>query len=196
MVRRAVPTLIALVVAACSFPDVTYSNAMDGSGTDATSQDGSSEAGGDGTADGPGEIGSDERTSDAPADVADEHPFEAAADSPVCDEDQDGDPAKGAACGSTDCDDHDARAYFGEPNFLTYPPTPTTGGDWNCDGVVTAEFSTSFSCGLVNLGSCGSAAGFTDAPGCGQTSSNFVTCKKAGVLCAVDTTTTNIQGCK
>jgi hypothetical protein len=107
------------------------------------------------------------------------------------------DLAKGGACGSTDCDDHDPRAYFGEPSFLTFLPTPTTGGDWNCDGTVEYQFTRNFSCGLVNGGACGTASGFKDAPGCGQSSANFITCKVgAGLLCVVDTTTTNIEGCK
>jgi hypothetical protein len=205
MRRRAIPFLLALAgVVACSFPGVTYTSGSDG----ATGDDG---GGIDGTvgADGSTESGSgtdasteggDDASVDSPglADVINEFVFEAAPDAPACDMDEDMDPAKGATCGGTDCDDHDPRAFFGEPDFLTYAPTPVTMGDWNCDGVVTLEYTTGFNCGAINLGQCGTATGFTDSPGCGQTSPNFITCKKnvAGLLCVVDTTKSWTQGCK
>jgi len=158
--------------------------------------DAMSDAAGDAAMEASGE-GGDASPTDAPSDAAEEPTPDTGADAASCDKDGDHDLAKGGVCGSTDCDDNDARAYFGEPNYLTFAPTPVTMGDWNCDGVVETQFTTGFSCGGLNLGTCGTASGFTDTPACGATSSKFITCKvQAGVLCVTDTTTSNTQGCK
>jgi hypothetical protein len=166
-------------------------------GGDASGSD--SSTGADTGTDGPGTDGDamPDGATDAPQDAVEEQPVDAGSDAPVCDKDGDHDLAKGAVCGGTDCDDNDARAYFGEPSFLTFTPTPVTNGDWNCDGVVTPQFATGFSCGVISLGSCGAASGFTDTPGCGVTSANFITCRvQAAVLCVTNTTSSNTQGCK
>jgi hypothetical protein len=155
-----------------------------GDGPVDASTDAADSAPGDGAADGP---------HDAGPDVVDAQPVDSG---PVCDNDGDHDLAKGSVCGGTDCDDDDARAYYGEPDYLTFAPTPVTKGDWNCDGVVETQFTTSFSCGLFGSSSCGTQAGFADTPGCGATSTQFTTCKVAGIFCVTDTTTSNTQGCK
>ena len=162
-------------------------------GTDGPATDGDAmpEGATDAAADAPG----DSSTTDAPQDAAEAG--DAGVDAPVCDKDGDQDLAKGGVCGGTDCDDNDARAYFGEPSFRTFTPTAVTNGDWNCDGIVTPQFATGFSCGVLSLGSCGAASGFTDTPGCGVASPNFITCRvQAAVLCVTNTTSSNTQGCK
>jgi len=172
-------------------------------GTDAAGDSSDSSMAAETASDGPATDGdatadsSDSGNFDAPHDAAEEQPPDSGTDAPVCDNDGDHDLAKGAVCGGTDCDDNDARAYLGEPNFLTFTPTPVTKGDWNCDGIVTTQFTTGFSCGLLSLGSCGATSGFTDTPGCGVTSANFITCHVvAAAFCETDTTSSNTQGCK
>jgi hypothetical protein len=123
---------------------------------------------------------------------------ESGADARACDQDGDNDNAPGAVCGGNDCDDHDARAYWGEPNFLTYTPTTTTNGDWNCNGVLEKQYPPNVMCGLVNLGSCATTAGFSNDPACG-TPGPFVQCQTntGGLLCVAGTmSTTKVQGCK
>jgi hypothetical protein len=227
MRRSVVTLVVVALFAACGFPDVIYDGGSgdddasshadapyraEGSGggdapVDSTTGgetstgDGAASEGGDssvGDATTDGSDGATESSStDGPHDASEEQATDAVSDAPGCDKDGDHDLAKGGVCGSTDCDDNDARAFFGEPDFLTFTPTPVTNGDWNCDGVVTPQFTTGFSCGLLSLGSCGTASGFSDTPGCGASSPNFITCHvQAGVLCQTDTTTTNTQGCK
>jgi hypothetical protein len=118
-------------------------------------------------------------------------------DGSACDQDGDHDIAPGAVCGGNDCDDHDARAYWGEPDFLTFTPTPTTNGDWNCDGTLEKQYNASVSCGLVNLGQCDTTSGFTTDPACGVAAA-FVQChtNTSGLLCGVVATTMKTQGCR
>jgi hypothetical protein len=183
-----------LIAAACAFPQVSY--VFDGGGADGRADSSVFDAAEDldSTSDGDGLVSAETGINDV---YDTEYMFEASADAPVCNQDGDPDPKPGGTCGGNDCDDHDARAWFGEPNYLTYLPTPITKGDWNCNGVIEPEYTPNFNCGTLNTGNCGMAAGFTDAPGCGVASVNFITCKVSiALLCVVDTTTTKTQGCK
>ena len=225
MLRRRLSTLaIVAIFAACSFPQVSYETGSggDGGGVDGTSgsSGGSSGEGGghgdgasgddavagdDATTDGSagegsaGEGGSDGSSggddSSSPSDAP--YVFEAAADAPVCDQDEDTYNVKGGTCGGLDCDDTDKHANPGVTTFQTYAPHPPSNGDWNCDGTVTPQFLTGFNCGLLASSACAGKKGFTDTTlACGQTSANFITCKvSTALLCVVDTTTSNTQGC-
>ncbi|HEY1694861.1 MAG TPA: hypothetical protein VGG39_21970 [Polyangiaceae bacterium] len=224
-IARGVTLGIVGLFAACTFPSVQYDNGEGGAGgeggPDATQHDGASSSGGkgdgagggDGTAsEGSGDDGTSSGGDDSSGsssgdsglsdvgvgDAIDEYVFEAAPDAPSCDQDQDHDNAKGGVCGGTDCDDDDPRAYLNEPDFQTYTPTQVTKGDWNCDGILETQFTPNFGCGGLLKSNCTGTAGFTDAPACGATSPNFITCKLnlAGVLCVTDTTSSNVQGCK
>jgi hypothetical protein len=116
-----------------------------------------------------------------------------------CDHDQDGFRATGPPCGGDDCDDYDARAHPGEPDYLTYSVTETNNplpGDWNCNGFVETEHPRSFTCPLV--GTDCSAVGFVGSPQCG-TQGTLITCKlnTAGVGCTPDQQDPNrYVGCK
>ncbi|MBV9945951.1 MAG: hypothetical protein JOZ69_03795, partial [Myxococcales bacterium] len=114
----------------------------------------------------------------------------------ACDQDGDGDLAPGGTCGGTDCDDHDPRAYFGEPSFLTFAPTPVTNGDWNCDSRVEKEFPANVTCSLVSLSACDTTAGFTGDPACGA-SGTLIQCQSNGLLgCTIGTSSPRVQGCR
>jgi hypothetical protein len=178
----------------------------EGGGDDATpdaSGDGSGDADGGGGGDGAGDAsggdaaGGDATSDGAPTDGAgsDGASTEAGADASTCDEDGDHDPATGPVCGGDDCDDHDARAFFAEPDFLTFTPTATTQGDWNCNGSLEKQYAVNVSCGLLNLGQCNTTSGLTGDPACG-TSGPFVQCQSNGLLCSAISTTTKTQGCK
>jgi hypothetical protein len=209
--RRHLPAVaIALIVGACTFPEVTYSNGETGNdaslpessvGDDAPP---SGEGGLDGeTADTapPGKDATTDATNpetsvaDAPA-PDDAYVFEAAADAPACDQDEDHFPAIGGACGGTDCDDEDPRAYPGEPNYLTALPRATTMyGDWNCNHTVEKLFPTKVDCS-TSIGSCNSVSGFTDDPPCG-TAGMFVQCMTMNVIfCVVGASSMQVQACK
>jgi hypothetical protein len=214
--RRQVVTLLAVLLGACSFPSIGYGPGSAGDGgvdgtTDGAHADGSSSGegggGGDSGADGDAITGddgatdgtttSDATSNDGPSsDAVEEYVFEAAADAPVCDQDEDTYNAEGGSCGGLDCDDTDKHANPGVTTYQTYPAHPPSNGDWNCDGKVVMRFPESFSCGLLAGSACAGKSGFTDTPGCGQTSTNYITCKvSTGLLCVVDTTGSNTQGC-
>jgi len=113
-----------------------------------------------------------------------------------CDCDGDGHKAKTGGCGGDDCDDDDDRAFPGQ-DFLSDKPNPlTTKGDWNCDTTITPKFKIGFSCGALGLIGCTGTQGFTDTPGCGDLSPNFITCKSNTVACVVDAKTSAYQWCK
>ncbi|MGH7293696.1 MAG: hypothetical protein ACRELB_02130 [Polyangiaceae bacterium] len=206
MARKLVTFAVVSLLGACSFPQVSYDTGE--GGADASQGDGSHDgsasgggdagpdSGGDGFAGDDGQAASDAPSGDAPGDAVDDYVFEAAADAPVCDQDQDTYDAKGGTCGGLDCDDTDKHANPGVTTYQTYPAHPPSSGDWNCDGKVVMQFPESFNCGLLAGSACAGKSGFTDTPGCGQTSANFITCKvSTALLCVVDTTTSNTQGC-
>lgn len=204
MRRPRVFGLLFVAFAGCSFPDValvpgdatvppadsssgeTSDVAVDGDTTadpkDASDADSSA---GDGQADG---------KTDA-ADAADVK-IDTLSDGCVatCDCDGDGHKAKGAPCGGDDCDDDDPRAHPGA-DFVCDKPNPlTTKGDWDCNGVVDAQTPVNVVC-TVTVGAC-PPNGFTDNPGCGNTSGNRVTCLVSGLGCKEGTKTTVTQCCK
>ncbi len=198
-----------LVVAACTFPEVTYSSLAPP--VDASSSDGSS-----GGVEAPmgSEGGDEDSRTDAtvdvttreasgagdapppPADAHDEFVFEASADAPACDQDQDGYAAIAGMCGGGDCDDMDPRAYPGEPNYLTALPRATTMfGDWNCNHVVEKQFPINVTCNALAIG-CSSMSGFTGDPDCG-TAGTFVQCVATNWgLCGMGPSSTQVQACK
>jgi hypothetical protein len=213
MSRKLLTLVVVGLFAACGFPQVSYdtgdggggnpgdgsSHTDGGSGDDTTVEGAAGEGGGEGGGEtGPGTDGSssggDSTTSDGSSDAP--YVFEAAVDAPVCDQDEDTYDLKGSTCGGLDCDDTDKHANPGVTTFQTYAPHPPSNGDWNCDGIVETQFPTSFNCGLLGSSSCAGKSGFTDAPGCGATSTKFITCKvSTGLLCVTDTTGSNTQGC-
>jgi hypothetical protein len=164
------------------------------------------ETGGDGTdaepAEGGGGVANADSGGDAldSADARDDGPAdgpstEAGSDGSACDQDGDHDIAPGPLCGGNDCDDHDARAYWGEPDYLTFTPTTTTNGDWNCNGALEKQYTPNVNCGLLNLGQCNTTSGLTGDPACG-TAGSFVQCQTSGLLCVVGSTSTKMQACK
>jgi hypothetical protein len=210
MRRRLPAAVVALILGACAFPDVSYTNdstpdapsAPESSlGDDAPaigeggmdSEAGDVAPGKDATTDGP-----DKETStvDAPPPADAYDVFEAAPDAPPCDQDQDGFMAIGGTCGGQDCDDDDPRAYPGEPNYLTALPRATTMyGDWNCNHVVEKLYPTKVDC-TTSIANCDSVSGFTGDPGCG-TPSTFVQCMTMNVVfCVVGASSMQVQACR
>jgi hypothetical protein len=202
-VRWRLPAIAStLILGACAFPDVTYINGAAPDGTSpfesstgpdspATGEGGDASPEMDSTTDSPGRETS---TTDAPP-PADAYVFEAAADAPPCDQDEDGYLAIGS-CGGNDCDDHDPRAYPMEPNYLTaLPSAATMYGDWNCNHVVEKLFPSKVNC-TTALGTCDQVIGFTGDPGCG-TAGTFVQCMTMNVVfCVVGASSTQLQACK
>jgi hypothetical protein len=208
MRRRLPAVVVALILGACTFPEVTYDASempgVDASpvetsvGDDATasgesgmaSEAGDVASGKDSTTDGPGNEAS---TFDAPP-TDDVYVFEAAADAPACDQDEDTYAALGGACGGTDCDDEDPRAHPGQ-TYLTALPRATTNGDWNCNHVIEKLFPINVDCS-TSIGACDSASGFTGDPACG-TAGTFVQCMTMNVIfCVVGASSMQVQGCK
>jgi hypothetical protein len=174
-------------------PDAATSADADASRTDAASESESStpyDASADAGDVADGRMSNDSSAVDAPV-------LDAAADTFTCDFDGDKHNAKGAVCGGGDCDDHDPRAYDGEPNYLTDMPQPPTNGDWDCDGTVEQEFPVGVQCTGIAIGAgCNGTKGFTEASvGCGQMGT-LVQCTSTLVLCQVGSTMTAPQGCK
>lgn len=144
------------------------------------------------------EVAPDAGDIDAAADAADG----ADAADPCDDKDKDGYLAvgcDGGDGGGDDCDDDDPRANPGVVGFRTDPPTAKTKGDWNCDGIVTMQYSSGLSCAALPQGSaCVAISGFTGASTCGE-AGVFDQCGQGtlGLLsCAVASTTTQLQGCR
>jgi hypothetical protein len=207
--RRRLPALVvALILGACTFPDVTYDageGPIEASPVETSVGDDAPPSGDSGMASEAGDAtsGRDSTTNafetstvDAPPPPADAYVFEAAPDAPPCDQDQDTDPAIGGACGGTDCDDEDPRAYNGEPNYLTALPRATTMyGDWNCNHIVEKLYPINVDCS-TSIGSCDSVSGFTGDPGCG-TAGTFVQCMTMNVIfCVVGASSMQVQACK
>jgi hypothetical protein len=166
------------IVAACTFPDVTFA-------TPDSSTEGS-------TADGPGNGDGGLPSIDGPniveanaADVA--LPDAAACEAGLlkpCDCDNDGYADKRCDAGTIeagglkpgDCDDLNPGRHPGIQDFST---TPTTDGDWNCDGNPERAWKEGTTwCVARNLGgllSCSPDQGFNRALECGQ-SADFHTC--------------------
>jgi hypothetical protein len=173
------------------------------SGSTSSGSSGTSSSGGDdGQADGPITI-TDGGIVDAPdpdvivkdtgAGVVD------AAGCTTCDCDFDG--VNRPACGDdagTDCDDNDTRYHTGQ-GFIDMKPDQGKTGNWNCSASGVEKFyATNVNCGLVGLGNCTGAQGFTGDPGCGE-DGQYVTCKTVllGILlCQTDKTETRKQACR
>lgn len=97
-----------------------------------------------------------------------------------CDCDGDHVAAQGL-CGGTDCDDHEARAYPGEPVYYAdADPNPAVGFDWDCSGKADPNpvLDTTVSCAGLAL-PCMAATGFLapTPPACGK-GAPWGTCKK------------------
>jgi hypothetical protein len=117
-----------------------------------------------------------------------------------CDCDGDGHLAAGL-CGGDDCDDHDPKAYPGEPvYYATADADPMVGFDWDCSGTAerNPQLVKTVNCGLIGL-PCTADTGFltaTTAPSCGQ-SGKWGTCKQQGVGCVEDVIEPNkVMTCK
>jgi hypothetical protein len=208
MRRRLPAVVVALLVGACTFPDVAYDagempieaspvetsvpdDAPTTSESGMTSEAGDVASGRDGTTDGPAQETS---TFDAPP-PDDVYVFEAAADAPACDQDQDMALALGGACGGQDCDDEDPRAHPGQGYLTALPRATTMYGDWNCNHVIEKQFPTNVNCG-ASITNCDATSGFMDDPACG-TAGMFVQCMTMNVIfCVVGSSSMQLQGCK
>lgn len=120
----------------------------------------------------------------------------------ICDCDGDGDEAKGVTgCTGNDCDDGDSRRNSKVTDFqsysLTMPFAVTHGGDWDCSGGVTKQYSIeNINCGsYLNASGC-IQQGYKTAATCGTTNT-LVSCK-AGPLtnCVAGGETSIIVKCK
>lgn len=118
--------------------------------------------------------------------------------------DCDGDHAAAAGlCGGADCDDHDARAYPGEPvYYATASPNAAVGFDWDCSGKADPNpaLDAVVSCAGLAL-PCMTKTGFLAAtpPPCGV-GAPWGTCKQApspGLTCVEDVIEPNkVMTCK
>ncbi len=182
------------VALACGFPDVTFTDAGDGSeaGFDATLEAGEA---------GPLEDATADASEDAPEDVRPDVLILGDAGSDVdggdpCDRDQDGYKAKGGSCGGDDCDDLDARAHPGLTGFFTHAIFPPTNGDWDCSGVVDKQFTdVNQACGLISLGKCVQKTGFAADPKCGTQGTYITECIFENLSCKA-VTKLEYQGCR
>jgi hypothetical protein len=196
MIRRALAGALGVAcLAACGFPDVTFSStsvlAEGGPATDA--------AGGEPGGDGSEEAASSEAAPlDAPGDVAPEAAsHDASVDAPPsCDEDGDGYLAMTAACHGTDCCDTDRNANPGQKQFFT---TADACGsfDYDCDGQLETEYGANLTCTGTGLTGCKGGPGFIGDPACGTMGPWAAGCQGSGVLaCQPAATTSQVQGCR
>jgi hypothetical protein len=188
----------AAIVAACTFPEVTF--APDVVGGDAAG--GSSNDSGD-TGDAP--------AADASGDAA---ILEAAtrdeASAPIpdgsclatdCDCDKDLAPRAqcdaGASSGkAVDCDDLDPLRRPNAPLTGEVPPAgQVPAGDWDCDGKVEKAYPTNLKCTKTLTGACTGGQGFKSDPGCGELADYF-RCQASGLTCAAVYIDSRKQLCK
>lgn len=203
-----------VIVAACAFPEVTFSAG------DASPETSTPEAG-DGGEDAPADVAVEAEKLDAAVTDA-QMAIDAESCQPTtCDCDEDGfvDFNKRAACdagtadaASLDCDDLVKGRNPNVKDFQTIT-TPTTDGgrppvgDWNCDGKTELAFDTNLEC-IGTLGSCasskstkspngGASEGFVGNIGCGQ-SGPYYKCQAPtlGDCKAVLAENNKPQGCK
>lgn len=109
--RRLGGVAVAMMLASCTFPDVTFGDAS--APIDATTEAASD--GGDGGTDDGGDAAPD-----------------------PCDRDHDG--YKSPSCGGNDCNDDDPRVNPGVTSFVYDVPDAAPFGDWNCDGQVVKTY--------------------------------------------------------
>lgn len=185
----------ALLVAACSFPEVAFiadTNVPDGH-VDPPSE----EEEGDGK---PDAVDSDAAPGDSveagsrqdgqarlepDADCVGEDP---------CDCDDDGHLSM--LCDGGDCDDRDPVVYPGQ-NFIGDPPIHPNVGDWDCSGTVEKQYTINLNCpALLGLGCPSTSTGFQVDPACGETV-DYYRCEGGGLLrCNAVKNGTRTQGCK
>lgn len=194
--------------AACGFPDVDFAledgaetGTPDGMNADANAADGAVDSAP------PKNPDVDPNGKDKDASSYDGASKIDAAGCVTCDCDGDEFATRAGACDGGpgavfDCDDTD-RGINPDIDFVdtsAWPSvTPTTTYDWNCDGVVTKQYTYNLNCNLLMLGSdCSKQQGFTTDVGCGQ-KGTFMTCKQGllGLLgCAAGPTEQRKQACK
>lgn len=188
--------------AACSFPDVTFTNVAGGEGG---APDGPS----------PSEAGSDDARilldgSDPDALIekdAGQKVDAAGCDPADCDCDKDGfrnTLKAGCQGGANDCDDNDTRAQPNKGYLLDLAEAPVF-GDWNCSGKVEMLYPENLDCTALAAGSatCDDVAGLEGTVGCGKLGT-LVRCKTVPVpplnltnKCVVGTQTPKTQqACK
>lgn len=117
-----------------------------------------------------------------------------------CDEDKDRYLKAGGVCGGFDCNDQNGNVRP-DREFNTLAPVPGTGpgtnGDWNCNGTVEYQLKVGVNPNCPSLfgGGCANA-GFVDTqPACGS-SSRYVECTQAGIMCNKTTDTTRPVACR
>lgn len=185
------PALFAL--ASCTFPDVQIS---DDAALPGDANDFDATVDGDAAPDARPDVRDSsavdavDATTDAPIDTA--PPIDAGCIK-TCDCDNDGDRAKGGACGGLDCDDFDAEANTKVTTFKTFKARGTSLGDWNCDGKVVKAKTDGVNCGSLLIGACGTE-GFIGPTGCGDTAT-YVVCQPNVTFCKDGPTHSDIQGC-
>jgi hypothetical protein len=183
--------LTGLLVAACTFPDVTYSTPPDGGG-DVGPGDGTT--GNEG-----GDDASIDVSEDRVADVVSDRAFEAAPDADPCDKDGDGflDAKNKAQCGSTadDCCDTDFDAHPKQSGWYTVQDHCNS-FDYNCDGTLQGEYAINVACTGGGALGCSGTAGFMADPGCGGSGEFYSSCVPTGLTtCGFTSTQTTTQGC-
>jgi hypothetical protein len=192
------------VMAACSFPSITFAPAEGGSsGTSGTS--GGSRGGDDDSA-----VGLDGNSPDAEAGPGEEPKGDAAPeDAPhdavpanqdaagCCDCDGDGYYRQDGGCAGLmpiDCDDSNTLVNAGR-TYNADPAEPIWKGDWNCNGKVETFYTDTLNCGskalsqLLSGTTCDQFKGFTAPVVCGSQGS-YVTCKTGTLTCTEDTSKT------
>ena len=220
---RRILAACAALIAACSFPDVTFgpdeggaadapfegappdamlddATAAAETGTpDAPALDSPADARGESDGgDGGARDGSDAADAGAANDAQDSAATADANDAAdPCDMDRDLYRAIGGVCGGQDCDDNDGRR---NPGVSTYQTYPTDNGDWNCDKHVDRQYpNANVSCTSILVpGSCDGLSGFSGPdPGCGY-AGTYVTCAWDTLSlpnCKVSSSGVATQGC-
>jgi serine protease len=96
---------------------------------------------------------------------------------------------------ATDCYDSSANAYPGATAYYTEERGDGS-FDYNCDGLETQRYTTSFSCRLSGR-SCRATPGWTSGtPECGATGDWATSCTKVGSTCIASGATTQTQSCR
>lgn len=128
------------------------------------------------------------------ADTSVSAPPDAGDDALLCNDDEDGDGVTSEACGGADCDDTDPLTHPGA-DFVDVTPPAGKNGDWNCDGVVTKQFSENLDCSSFTADECATHLGYTTKATCGDLLT-FVACFVSQGACLARVEGLRKQGCK
>jgi hypothetical protein len=177
------------LVAACTFPDLTYSDGGIDGGDGSTLVDGASAEGGAADATNDSSDASDALATGDGGAGPDARP-----DAPICDQDEDSYRAEGGACGGNDCCDIDSDAYPGQKKFF-YQSNKCGSFDYNCNGKLDPEYPVSLTCSGTAATGCAGGSGYLTDPGCGNPAPLY-TCVGNGLLaCTPGQPISQQQGC-